>query len=61
MKLLKDPASVAKVGVRGMLRGKALVLPGLGAKTMAVAAALTPRWLVRLVRMRTDYLPRPTD
>jgi short-subunit dehydrogenase len=61
MRLLSNPASVAKTGVRGMLRGKALVLPGLGAKTMAVAAALTPRWLVRLVRMHTAYLPRPTD
>ena len=61
VKLLQDPASVAKAGVQGMLRGKALVLPGLGAKTMAVAAALTPRWLVRLARMHTDYLPRPTD
>jgi short-subunit dehydrogenase len=61
MGLLKDPAPVARAAVRGMLREKALVLPGLGAKTMALAAALTPRWLVRLVRMHTDYLPKPTD
>lgn len=57
--LLKDPARVAKAAVRGMLRGRALVLPGASAKLMAVGTALTPRWLIRLVRMQTDFLPRP--
>jgi short-subunit dehydrogenase len=58
--LLGDPAAVARAGVKGMLRGKALVLPGMGAKLMAVGAALTPRWLVHLVRVRTDFLSRPS-
>jgi short-subunit dehydrogenase len=58
--LLGDPAAVARAGVKGMFRGKALVLPGAGAKLMAVGAALTPRWLVHLVRVRTDFLSRPT-
>jgi short-subunit dehydrogenase len=57
--LLKDPASVARASVRGMLQGKALVLPGLGAKAMAAGAALTPRWLVHLLRTRTRLLSRP--
>ena len=59
MGLLGDPARVARAGLRGMFRGKALVLPGMGAKLMALGAALTPRWLVHLVRVRTDFLSRP--
>lgn len=58
--LLKDARSVARAGVRGMLRHRALVLPGIGAKAMALAAALTPRWLIGLVRRRTRFLPRPS-
>ncbi len=57
--LLGDAAAVAQAGVKGMLRGKRLVLPGMGAKLMAVGAALTPRWLVHVVRMRTNLLSRP--
>jgi short-subunit dehydrogenase len=57
--LLSDPAMVAKAGLRGMFRGKALVLPGPGAKLMAVGAAITPRWLIHLLRMRTSLLSRP--
>jgi len=57
--LLKDARSVARAGVRGMLRRRALVLPGVGAKAMALAAALTPRWLIGLVRRRTNFLSRP--
>ncbi len=59
--LLGDPARVARAAVRGMLRGRALVLPGTSAKLMATATALTPRWLIRLVRSRTDFLPRPEN
>lgn len=57
--LLGDPAHVARAAIRGMLRGRALVLPGAGAKLMAAGSALTPRWLIRLVRSHTDFLPRP--
>ncbi len=59
MGLLSDPAKVARAGLRGMFRGKALVLPGVGAKLMAVAAAATPRWLIHLARMRTSLLSQP--
>ncbi len=59
MGLLADPARVASAAIKGMVRGKSLVLPGLGAKLMALGAALTPRWLVHLVRVRSDFLPRP--
>jgi short-subunit dehydrogenase len=59
--LLGDPAFVARAGLRAMFRGKALVLPGVGAKLMALGAALTPQWLVHLVRVRTDFLSRPPE
>ncbi len=57
--LLKDPHSVARAAVAGMLRGRALVLPGFGAKAMAVGMALLPRWAVSLARRHTKYLSRP--
>jgi short-subunit dehydrogenase len=57
--LLSDPAMVAKAGLRGMFRRKALVLPGVGARLMAAGMAITPRWLIHLLRMRTTHLSRP--
>jgi short-subunit dehydrogenase len=57
--LLADPRTVARAGVRGMLRRKALVLPGAGAMLMAYGMALIPRWLIGLVRRHTHYLPKP--
>ncbi len=59
--VVKDPAHVAKIAIRGMLRRRGLILPGLSAKLMAFGAAVIPRWLIRLVRMRTTFLPRPQD
>jgi uncharacterized protein len=59
--ILRDPAGVAKAGIRGMFRGKATVLPGASARLMAVGAAITPRWLIRLVRGHTRFLPGPGD
>ena len=56
MGLLSDPAWVARAGLSGMFRGKALVLPGMGAKLMATGRRLTPRWLIHLVRVRTRLL-----
>jgi short-subunit dehydrogenase len=57
--LLADPGTVARAGVRGMLRRKALVLPGADAKLMAYGMAVIPRWLIGLVRKHTHYLPKP--
>jgi uncharacterized protein len=59
--LVKDPAHVARIGTRGMLRRRAVVLPGSSAKLMAFGAAVTPRWLIRLARTHTSFLPRPQD
>ena len=57
--LLKDPARVAELALKGMFRRRGLVLPGLDAKLMAVGSALLPRWLIRAIRLRTQYLSRP--
>lgn len=57
--LLGSPTAVARSVLKGSLRGKALILPGPGAKLMALAARLTPRWLVHVVRARTHLLPHP--
>jgi len=57
--ILKDPRWVAKMAIKGMFRRKATVLPGLSARLMAVGAALTPRWLIAVVRSHTRFLSRP--
>lgn len=57
--LLKDPARVAELALKGMFHRRGLVLPGMDAKLMALGSALLPRWLIRAVRLRTPYLSRP--
>lgn len=48
---LANAASVARAGYAGMLRGKAVVVPGISNKLVAVAPKLTPRRvLLRLSR-----------
>jgi short-subunit dehydrogenase len=47
--VMKDPAGVARAGVEGMARGRAVVVPGLSAKLMALAMTLMPRWMIRLI------------
>jgi uncharacterized protein len=59
--LIKDPATVARASVRGTFKRKRLVLPGADARLMALGAVLTPRWLISILRTRTDYLPKPPD
>jgi short-subunit dehydrogenase len=41
-----DAASVARAGYQGMLRGRDLVIPGLGNKLVPLMSALTPRRLL---------------
>lgn len=55
--VMKDPAMVARAGVRAMFAGRALVVPGVGAKIMAGAMRTAPRWVARLVRRRAGLLP----
>jgi len=51
--VMKDPAGVARAGVRGMFGGKRMVIPGVGARAMAGAMLLLPRCLIRGVHGRT--------
>jgi short-subunit dehydrogenase len=55
--VMKDPAGVARAGVRGMLAGKAVVIPGLSAKAMAVAMRLLPGWLIKSAHRRSQRRP----
>jgi uncharacterized protein len=50
--VMKDPAGVARAAVRGMSRGKAVVVPGLSAKAMALGMTLMPKWMIRLIHKR---------
>jgi len=59
--VMKDPAGVARAGVKAMFRGRAVVIPGLSAKMMALGMAAMPRWLIRAVRRYSPLLPRPRD
>jgi len=56
--IMRDPEAVARAGVRGMFAGRAVVVPGLGAKLMAGTMRSIPRWMVRLVRRHGGLLPR---
>ena len=57
--VMKDPSGVAQAAVKGMFRGKAVVMPGLSAKLMALAMTLTPRWVIGMIRSRSRFLSRP--
>ena len=47
--LVSDPEDVAKAGVRGMMRGDVIVIPGALNKTTALLTSYSPRWLLRRV------------
>jgi uncharacterized protein len=42
-----SPDKVARDGLKGARRGRALIVPGLGYKVMAAFMSMSPRWLVR--------------
>jgi short-subunit dehydrogenase len=59
--IMRQPDTVARAGVEGMLRRKAVVIPGLSGKLMAVGMKLLPQPAIRLVREHSSLLPRPGD
>ncbi len=59
--VMKSPSGVAQAAVEGMFRRKALVVPGFSTRLMALAMTLTPRWIVRMIRERSSFLPKPGD
>ena len=58
--LFLDPDRVAEAGVRGLLAGRAEVVPGLSNRILARVAALTPQWVVDLIRRRASWLGAAT-
>jgi hypothetical protein len=56
--LFLEPDRVAESAVRALLRGDAECIPGVSARLMAWASALTPQWAVDLVRRRAPWLGR---
>jgi uncharacterized protein len=44
-----DPAPVAAAGYKGMMRGKAIVIPGLANRLMIQSIRISPRWMVRMI------------
>ncbi|MFZ5444456.1 MAG: SDR family NAD(P)-dependent oxidoreductase [Myxococcota bacterium] len=57
--VMVPPAFVAKKAVDAMLARRGLSIPGLLSKLFAWGAAVTPQWLVDLIRRRAPWLPMP--
>ncbi len=59
--VMTGPEPVARAGLEAMFRRRGLVIPGLLSKVFAWAAALTPRWVINLIRRRAPWLARPSQ
>lgn len=59
LRVMVEPAFVARKGLEGLFKRRAAVMPGFGAKLMAWGMAVCPGWLVELLRRRTGLLPMP--
>lgn len=57
--VMVPPEFVARRAVDAMFARRALIIPGLLSKLFAWGAALTPQWLVDLIRRRAPWLPMP--
>jgi len=55
---MADARAVAEAGYRGMEAGRAVVIPGIGNKSLALLVRLSPRWAVRRV---VSWLNRGND
>ncbi len=60
-KVMKHPSRVARVGIEGMFRRKAVVVPGLSGKLMAWGMKLLPGPIIKVVRERSGLLSSPSD
>ena len=54
--LFMRPDAVADAGVRALLAGRAECVPGLHNRVLARASALTPQWVIDLLRRRAPWL-----
>lgn len=60
-RVMTDPSRVATMGIKGMLRGKAVVIPGFSAKLMTFVMATMPHAFIRLIRRHGPFLSHPSD
>jgi uncharacterized protein len=54
--IMMSAEKVARLGVQGLFRDKAVVIPGLMTKLMLVLALLTPQWVIYEIRKRVRVL-----
>lgn len=54
--VMMSPEKVAQLGLKGLFKNKAVVVPGLMTKLMLFFALLTPQWLIYQVRKRLKLL-----
>jgi len=54
--VMMDATTVADAGLAALFAGKAEHIPGLLTRALTVGAALTPQWVVDLVRRRAPWL-----
>ena len=54
--IMMSAESVAKLGVKGLFKNKAVVIPGLITRLMLLLARLTPHWVIYKIRVRTKLL-----
>lgn len=54
--IMMDAREVAKAGVDGLFKNKAVVIPGAMTKLMLFLALLTPQWFIYQIRKRVKWL-----
>ncbi|MDP1825858.1 MAG: SDR family NAD(P)-dependent oxidoreductase [Archangium sp.] len=57
--VMVEAAFVADRALTGLFEGRALVVPGFGAKLLGLLMQLAPGWVVGVLRRRTGLLPMP--
>ena len=50
--IMLSAEKVAKAGIRGMFKNKAVVIPGFTTKLMTLFSVLTPSWLIYWARVK---------
>ena len=56
--VMMDPEAVAEAGLRAMFGRKAECVPGALTRAMALGAAMTPQFVIDLIRRRAPWLPK---
>ena len=54
--IMMSAEKVAKLGVEGLFRNKAVVIPGLVTRLLLFFSLITPQWVIYAIRKRTKFL-----